>query len=39
VWQVTRQGVVQLTFAQLSILLEGIDWRSPLRTDRLRLAC
>jgi len=29
----------RLTAAQLSMLLEGIDWRSPLRTDRPRLAC
>ena len=39
VWPQTREGVVTLTVAQLSMLLEGIDWRSPLRTDRPRLAC
>jgi transposase len=38
VWPLTREGVVELTAAQLSMLLEGIDWRSPLRTDRPRLA-
>jgi transposase len=39
VWPVTREGVAPLSCAQLSMLLEGIDWRSPLRTDRPRLAC
>jgi transposase len=29
---VTREGAVTLTPAQLSMLCEGIDWRSPLRT-------
>ncbi len=38
VWPVTREGVVTLTPAQLSMLLEGIDWRSPLRTERPLLA-
>jgi transposase len=38
VWPVTREGVVTLTPAQLSMLLEGIDWRSPLRTERPSLA-
>ena len=33
VWPVTRDGAVRLTPAQLSMLCEGIDWRSPLRTD------
>jgi transposase len=39
VWPVTREGSVVLTPAQLSMLLEGIDWRSPLRTERPRLVC
>jgi transposase len=39
VWPATREGVVGLSTAQLSMLLEGIDWRAPLRTDRPRLAC
>jgi transposase len=39
VWPATREGVVALSAAQLSMLLEGIDWRAPLRTDRPRLAC
>lgn len=38
VWTVTQDGEVVLTPAQLSMLLEGIDWRSPLRTDRPRRA-
>jgi transposase len=33
VWPVTQQGAVRLTPAQLSMLCEGIDWRSPIRTD------
>jgi transposase len=39
VWPATRAGVVALSAAQLSMLLEGIDWRAPLRTDRPRLVC
>ncbi|MGA2127562.1 MAG: IS66 family insertion sequence element accessory protein TnpB [Xanthobacteraceae bacterium] len=38
VWPLTQQGAVVLTPAQLSMLCEGIDWRSPLRTDGLRQA-
>jgi transposase len=38
VWPVTREGAVALTAAQLSMLLEGIDWRAPIRTDQPRLA-
>ena len=33
VWPVTREGAVRLTGAQLSMLCEGIDWRSPFRTN------
>ncbi len=33
VWPVTREGAVTVTPAQLSMLCEGIDWRSPLRTE------
>jgi transposase len=29
---------MQLTQAQLSVLLEGIDWRRPLRTHAPQLA-
>lgn len=32
VWPQTRDGAVRLTAAQLSMLLEGIDWRSVSRT-------
>ena len=32
VWPKADQGVVSLSRAQLSMLLEGIDWRRPQRT-------
>lgn len=32
VWPITKSGAVTLTPAQLSMLLEGIDWRAPQRT-------
>ena len=32
VWPQASEGVVSLTRAQLSMLLEGIDWRRPQRT-------
>ncbi len=32
VWPQAASGAVSLTPAQLSILLEGIDWRMPART-------
>jgi transposase len=38
VWPRTQNGVVHLTPAQLSMLLEGIDWRRPQRTERPRHA-
>ncbi len=38
VWPVTRDGAVTLTAAQLSMLLEGIDWRAPQRTWQPTLA-
>jgi len=38
VWPRAQKGVVHLTPAQLSMLLEGIDWRRPQRTDRPRHA-
>jgi len=34
VWPVTRDGKVHLTPAQLSMLLEGINWQHPQRTER-----
>jgi transposase len=38
VWPVTAAGTVALTAAQLSMLLEGIDWRRPERAWRPSLA-
>src|SRR3979411_663144 len=38
IWPVTETGRVSLTPAQLSMLLEGIDWRMPLRVRRPELA-
>jgi transposase len=34
IWPQAREGAVTLSPAQLAMLLEGIDWRAPLRTDR-----
>jgi transposase len=34
VWPAAESGAVHLTPAQLSMLLEGIDWRRPRRTYR-----
>ena len=34
VWPAAKEGKVALSPAQLSILLEGIDWRAPERTWR-----
>jgi len=31
-WPVTNEGTVTLTPAQLSMLLEGLEWRAPKRT-------
>ena len=33
-WPVTQNGTARLTKAQLSMLLEGIDWRRPIWTDK-----
>lgn len=38
VWPMTQAGVAHLTAAQLSMLLEGVDWRRPERTWRPALA-
>ncbi len=38
VWPRAEQGTAVLTSAQLSMLLEGIDWRAPLRTWRPEVA-
>jgi transposase len=34
VWPQARNGTVHLSQAQLSMLIEGIDWRRPERTQR-----
>jgi len=38
IWPQATSGTVSLTPAQLSMLLEGIDWRRPVRTQTLQLA-
>jgi transposase len=38
VWPKTDSGTVALTRAQLSMLLEGIDWRQPTRTWKPEMA-
>jgi transposase len=38
VWPQATSGTVHLSSAQLSMLLEGIDWRRPQRTHRPQLA-
>ena len=38
VWPQATEGSVSLTPAQLSMLLEGIDWRMPVRTHQPELA-
>jgi transposase len=38
IWPVTKEGSVSLTSAQLSMLLEGIDWRAPQWTWQPTLA-
>jgi transposase len=38
VWPSAATGTVHLTPAQLSMLLEGIDWRRPRRTQAPQLA-
>jgi transposase len=38
VWPQATSGSVALSAAQLSMLLEGIDWRRPVRTARPQLA-
>ena len=41
VWPPIVEGALQLTAAQLALLLEGIDWRrtvAPPRTERPRIA-
>jgi transposase len=38
VWPKSESGAVSLTPAQLSMLLEGIDWRRPQRTHTPQLS-
>jgi transposase len=38
IWPQAASGTVSLTAAQLSMLLEGIDWRRPVRTAAPLLA-
>lgn len=38
VWPQASSGTVSLSRAQLSMLLEGIDWRRPMRTAAPQLA-
>lgn len=38
VWPQAEDGTVSLTPAQLSMLLEGIDWRRPQRTWQPQMA-
>jgi transposase len=37
IWPSAESGKIHLTYAQLSMLLEGIDWRSPKRTSRPKI--
>jgi transposase len=38
IWPQAESGTVSLTRAQLSMLLEGIDWRRPTRTSGPQVA-
>jgi transposase len=38
IWPQAMSGTVSLTQAQLSMLLEGIDWRHPVRTQAPQLS-
>ena len=38
IWPQATSGKVSLSRAQLSILLEGIDWRAPIRTTQSTLS-
>lgn len=39
VWPQALSGAVHLSAAQLSMLMEGIDWRRPVRTAECLKAC
>jgi len=38
IWPQATSGTVSLTAAQLSMLLEGMDWRRPVRTQAAQVA-
>ena len=38
IWPKAEEGAVSLSRAQLSMLLEGIDWRRPIRTSAPSIA-
>lgn len=38
IWPATNGDAVAISAAQLGYLLEGIDWRGPIRTQRPELA-
>ena len=38
IWPQADNGTISLTPAQLSMLLEGIDWRRPVRTSAPQMA-
>ena len=38
IWPLADVGTISLTPAQLSMLLEGIDWRRPVRTSAPQMA-
>jgi len=38
IWPQATSGSVSLSRAQLSMLLEGIDWRAPIRTAQPQLS-
>jgi transposase len=38
IWPKVESGTVLLTRAQFSMLLEGIDWRRPIRTSALEIS-
>ncbi len=37
IWPSANSGKIHMTYAQLSMLLEGIDWRAPKRTSRPKI--
>ena len=38
IWPQAKDGIVSLTRAQLSMLMEGIDWRRPQKTWKPEIA-